>query len=512
MKLEVETIVETAQSEDKVDKLTQSIEALTKVQTEALEDQKKLAEQGEKAAASGTKGTKRWSMAFKGLGNAIKLAGVGLLLGIVASLSEAFQQNQVIVDKVNTIFNAFSKTVNDFVDFMMSGNVLDTITGFFGALIDNPAETLQGVTKSMKEYGEETIKTAAAAVELEKNSRIAAAEQQRLIEQYDRQAEQQRQIRDDESKTIDERVEANEKLGKILDDQIAAETKLINQRIKAAELAVETNNNIDNRVALIEAQTEKDALLARVEGFRSEQLINRVSLEKELNEELFKRQMLEDTEDIGAIESAGASDMTPEQEIKVKQEEFMLEKMKEANDKFNAEREAADQEAAKQKEFLDAMRVQANVSTISTGLAVVQGLFEENTQGAKFAAAAQATFDTYAAIAGQLKAYSGIPVPGFAIAQAIATGAFGLLQVKKILSTNTKSPSAPTLGAAPRGGASIPRQGEEDNRAPNFESLNFGVGGQQGAGFGSVRAVVINSQFKNQQKVDARVQDLLSNG
>ena len=165
---------------------------------------------------------------------------------------------------------------------------------------------------------------------------------------------------------------------------------------------------------------------------------------------------------------------------------------------------------------LDKLKVQANIATIATGLAVVQGLFEQGTNGAKFAAAAQATFDTYAAIAGQLSSTARTPagaVPGFAIAQAIATGAFGLLQVKKILSTNTKRPSTPTISTGGgTGGVSIPRQGEQDNRAPNFESLNFGVGGQQGAGFGSIRAVVINSQFKNQQKVDARVQDLLTNG
>ena len=36
--------------------------------------------------------------------------------------------------------------------------------------------------------------------------------QQGLVEKYDLQAEQQRQIRDDESKTIEERIKANEKL------------------------------------------------------------------------------------------------------------------------------------------------------------------------------------------------------------------------------------------------------------------------------------------------------------
>ena len=43
--------------------------------------------------------------------------------------------------------------------------------------------------------------------------------QQGLIEKYDLQAEQQRQIRDDESRSIEDRIKANEKLGEILDKQ-----------------------------------------------------------------------------------------------------------------------------------------------------------------------------------------------------------------------------------------------------------------------------------------------------
>lgn len=39
------------------------------------------------------------------------------------------------------------------------------------------------------------------------------------MQQYDRQAEQQRQIRDDESATMEERISANKKLGEILQEQ-----------------------------------------------------------------------------------------------------------------------------------------------------------------------------------------------------------------------------------------------------------------------------------------------------
>lgn len=58
----------------------------------------------------------------------------------------------------------------------------------------------------------------------------------------------------------------------------------------------------------------------------------------------------------------------------------------------------------------------------------------ETTAAGKGIAVAGALIDTYAAITKTLRAFAGKPIPGYAIAQAIATGLFGFAQVKKILS------------------------------------------------------------------------------
>lgn len=63
----------------------------------------------------------------------------------------------------------------------------------------------------------------------------------------------------------------------------------------------------------------------------------------------------------------------------------------------------------------------------------VGNLIGEQTALGKGIAVAGALINTYASIAGQLKAFAGVPIPGYAIAQAIATGAFGLATVKNIL-------------------------------------------------------------------------------
>ena len=119
-------------------------------------------------------------------------------------------------------------------------------------------------------------------VNSKKNFERLAQEQQRLVEQYDLQAEQQRQIRDDESKSIADRIKANEDLGAILIKQNEAEKKTVQARINAlqqeANLKGET---VELSNEIYELQTEMIAIDAKVAGFQSEQQTNINSLKRE---------------------------------------------------------------------------------------------------------------------------------------------------------------------------------------------------------------------------------------
>ena len=77
-------------------------------------------------------------------------------------------------------------------------------------------------------------------------------------------------------------------------------------------------------------------------------------------------------------------------------------------------------------------------------------------------AVAGALINTYAAIAGQLKAFAGVPIPGYAIAQAVATGAFGFAQVRRILDVNV-----PNSG----GGGSSAGGNTENSVTPQFNII-----------------------------------------
>ena len=157
---------------------------------------------------------------------------------------------------------------------------VDIITGVDNS-VDKITETVTTASKAIKEYAKSTVDTATTMVELRKESELAAVKVQGLIEEYDRQAEKLRQVRDDETKTFEERIAANEELGRVLKEQEEEMLKLIDIRIKEAELDLAKNDSVENQIKLQEALNEKKAVEAQITGFQSEQLTNQVSLQKE---------------------------------------------------------------------------------------------------------------------------------------------------------------------------------------------------------------------------------------
>jgi hypothetical protein len=141
---------------------------------------------------------------------------------------------------------------------------------------------VSGVVNGISEISVKgAIAQAKSIKDVENAARIAAAQQGLLLEQYDRLAEKQRQIRDDERVGITERIAANVQLGVELEKQEKAMLAQANLQIAAAQAQVNKNRNVENETALIEALANKAGVLAAVEGFRSEQKVNAASLDRE---------------------------------------------------------------------------------------------------------------------------------------------------------------------------------------------------------------------------------------
>jgi len=128
------------------------------------------------------------------------------------------------------------------------------------------------------------IEQAGALVDARNNAAIAAAEQGRLVEIYDRQAETLRQIRDEERNSIPERIAANNKLKDVLDQQEKAMLRQADLQIESARLEYNKNKTVENQVALTEALANREGVLSQIQGLRSEQLANDLALQREADE------------------------------------------------------------------------------------------------------------------------------------------------------------------------------------------------------------------------------------
>jgi len=120
-----------------------------------------------------------------------------------------------------------------------------------------------------------------ALVKLENDAKIAEATAEKLAAKYERQAELQRQIRDDDTKSIAERIAANEKLAEKITLQETELKKAANASLAAATARAAVTGKIEDQTAKIAAQAKVEQVAADIEGKRSEQKANEVALRKE---------------------------------------------------------------------------------------------------------------------------------------------------------------------------------------------------------------------------------------
>jgi len=190
------------------------------------------------------------------------------------------------VSEIKRLNKAIDETQDSLIGVGVSvieagGEIIDNLGAAVNEVAMLTTETIKGVKDISIEAANEQAKTLVAA---RNAAQIAVAEQSRLVEVYDRQAEQQRQIRDEERNSIAERIEANEALREVLSNQEEAMLKQADLQVRAAQLELNRNKTTETRVALTEALANREGVLAQVEGLRSEQLANDLALERELLE------------------------------------------------------------------------------------------------------------------------------------------------------------------------------------------------------------------------------------
>lgn len=280
-------------------------------------------------------------------------------------------------------------------------------------------------------------------------------------------------IRDEKKKEVDEN-NANEK-------KKAEEKKKIDDKYNADKKAIrelEANTEEEKRVLALQKEKEKfDKAIA----LAIEQGISTEELERSQKESI---QLMRD----------GFAELDNNRDLKAAADKKAIEDKSVADAKVISD---AKIEISKREEEAK----KASLNGYASALSSISGVLGQQTKEGKAIAIASSLVNTYASISGQLKAFSGVPIPGFAIAQAIATGVVGFANVKKIASV--KIPNSGGGGSAPSGGGgvSIP------SAPPSFNVVGASDTSQLADAIGSqsqepVKAYVVSADVTTSQEMD----------
>ena len=442
----------------------------------------------DKATDKASGGFKKMGTAVKGIGTALKAAGIGLVVALLAKLGEVFSKNQKVLDTFNTAMTALSIAFNDLFSFI--DNNIGIITGYFKELFENPKEKIielgkaiteglynrfielldvfglvgksliqlikgdfsealetikqagketvdvftgvdesfEKVSETITTYTKKTLDQAKAITATTKAAELAAVEFAKLNAQYLKDAEIQRQIRDDETKTFEERIEANKELDKILAEQQKAQKEQIQLQINAAQAQYDINASQENLIALEQEKVAMLELEETITGQLSEQKTNQVALEKEL---------LETQNELRAEGLKGIDRELEELEAAYKLKLDMARKS-------GVDTTAITEQYERQKTLLIAENTSNQLGAYSELAGALGALAGDN----KELAIAQAVMDTYA---GANKAFAEGGTLGFVTGAAII--AQGLANVQSIMNTQVPGGgggggSAPNVASA----------------------------------------------------------------
>jgi hypothetical protein len=592
-------------------KLEKEVETANKKTEDAL---KKV----EKSAKDGAKGVKKVGASIKTLAKATGI--IFLLQKAFEFVSSAIQENQEVMDGLNTIFQTaqiiFNEIVGVFVDVyksvssatenfdalgkVISGIVTIALTPFklafygiklavqeaqlmweksifgdgdpttikelnsailetksnivdvaketakaAGQVVDNFGEAITEVSEigtkvvdGLKDISiEAAIETAKTNQALKKSAQIAAAESRILLEQYDRQAEVQRQIRDDETLSIEERKKANDELLVILEKQETEMTKNAKLVKDAAQAQFDLTGKTEDYVAVLEAEAEVQAVAATVTGFKSEQQINNNALVKEATEltnaklesesllsieqKRFNAEQIED--ELARLEALKEVDILEAEQESIRLQaivdnanagtqakidaQIALDQFTEQSRQTNLNRDKQISDAKTKISDAEAQAKKDNLDKTAAVLENFSNIAGKETAAGKAFAVAAATINTYRGVSDALAATTVTPFEtALKFANAAAIGISGIANVKKILSVKTPPVSG---GSASPSGSPTPAP---LSVPPAFNIVGASGTNQLASAIGEqsqqpVQAFVVSSEVTTAQELDRNIID-----
>jgi hypothetical protein len=299
---------------------------------------------------------------------------------------------------------------------------------------------LEDKAKRQKDY-EDSLKLLQSNSKLQLDQLNANLTEQKVI--YGENSKEARKTQDEiyqaQREALDKEIELLNKKGDLT----------VEEKIRLKSIAIEQQNLTTSVIAENKKRLESDNAVLLKKGEDT----------KKASDKLYQDKM-----------SAAANDFDLQQQIlddKIAQEKKFYEEqlaiigLTDEQKKALQEKQTADVKAnAEAQVQIQKLKTEAELAFLNASanaINAVADIIGKNTKTGKALAVAASLINTYSAIAGQLKAFAGVPIPGYAIAQAIATGLVGFKAVSDIVSVKvpestaaTSAPSGPSV-SKPRG-------------------------------------------------------------
>lgn len=442
---------------------------------------------GLKGAVSGMKAmlVQMWAIVANPIGLVVAAIVAGLTL-----LYKAFENSFAGGEKLEQIFAGISAVGQSLLDNL--DKIGKAIIKVFTFDFSGAKKEIQGVATAAKKAFDDMSRLTKQAQQLSRdqadNDLDAIKRQATLADLKDKLLDdnvsykEKKKIQADLLKLSEENAKADLKLAKDIADNKIAQLTLEKdgakknyveiKKIKAEQLKVEIDNSRELKQIRKAGATLDNEELARVKQIseaRKQAAKALADERKRIDDELTKSiqdnaKRLKEIDDQSLYEKKSANDqLTAIAEAnKAKQDAEMKAKGDYAAWELNLIKFNEEQKTKTEKENADKRKQIADLEfqnkmmlmdATAAGLETLSGIIGQQTAAGKATAVAASLINTYAAIAGQLRAFAGIPIPGYAIVQAVATGLAGFAAVKNILKVqvpngggNSRGSSSPSMG------------------------------------------------------------------
>jgi hypothetical protein len=376
-------------------------------------------------------------------------------------------------------------------------------------VVETVSNGVQAVVETVKDTVTDAVDAATKIVELRNAAELAEAQLQLQMLATQEEAEIQRQIRDDISKTIRERIEANTKLGEILNEQAENERAIAQTAVDSAQAQIDAyGENTERLKALILAKKELVDVDERITGQKSEQMTNEKALEKELFDFQQELRLLGKTEREVEMEEmlieierlAEIKRLSSDTEVDIEEEKRV--RLAELNEKWDKEDEEAakkhSEKLAKEQDKVDKAKVGA-AKGVAGALGAISSAMQqaglENQAFAKALAVGEIAINAAIAVAAAIKnATSSSATVWDMIANiAVAVGTVvGAIASASALLNQAEGPPAPPMNVQAPSSASAPSMAAASTSTTE-------LAGSEQAQLAPIQAYVVETEMTGNQ-------------